>query len=386
MTERKQGWNTRLLHAGELEAKSSGAVSMPIYQSSTFEQRHEDTTYDSLRYIRLNNLPNQQVIARKLAELEGAEAGIVASSGMAAISATVLGCLKAGDHLLAQDVLYGGTRAYFAEDLTALGIEVDFLASDDLSEWEAARKANTRAIYVESLTNPMLHMTDLPGLASFARERGLISIIDNTIPTPIYFRPLELGFDLCIHSATKYLNGHTDIVAGALVGRAPLVEAALHKLNHLGGSLDPHACFLLHRGIRTLKLRLDHQSATALELAHFLERHPSVERVHYPGLPSHSTHARARGLMDGFSALLSFTAEGGAARAERLLQRLRLPCGAPSFGGPETLVTLPALSSHSSIPAAERRRIGIDDGLIRVAVGIEDVEDLIADFEQALRR
>jgi cystathionine beta-lyase/cystathionine gamma-synthase len=384
MTRAKQGWNTRLLHAGELAEKSSGAIAMPIYQSSTFEQRDDDTTYDSLRYIRLNNLPNQQVVAAKLAELEGAEAGVVTASGMAAISAAILSCLRAGDHLLAQDVLYGGTRAYFTEDLSALGIEVSYIASDDPSDWEKARRENTRAVYVETLTNPVLHVTDLPGIAAFAREAGLLSLIDNTIATPLNFRPMEHGFDLSLYSATKYLNGHSDIVAGAVLGSGELVERVLHKLNHLGGSLDPHACFLLHRGIRSLKLRLDHQSCGAQALATYLEGHERVERVHYPGLESHPSHARAKELLGGYSALLSFSVTGGTPMAESLLRRLRLPHGAPSFGGLETLVTRPAASSHSSLSAEERQLIGIDDGLIRVAVGIEDAEDLIADFEQAL--
>jgi cystathionine beta-lyase/cystathionine gamma-synthase len=384
MSDEKVGWHTRLLHAGELPQNSAGAINLPIYQSSTFEQREEDTTYDSLRYIRLNNLPNQQVLAAKLAALEGAEAGVVTASGMAAISAAILSCLRAGDHLLAQDVLYGGTRAYFSEDLTALGIEVDFIASDDPRDWGRARKKNTRAIYVETLTNPLLHVTDLAGIASFAREAGLVSIIDNTIATPINFRPLEHGFDLSVHSATKYLNGHNDIVAGAVVGSAQLVERALHKLNHLGGSLDPHACFLLHRGIKSLKLRLDHQSQTALALASFLQEHERVERVFYPGLASHPSHARAKELLGGFSALLSFSLTGGKEGAERMLRRVRLPHGAPSFGGMESLITRPAASSHASLSAEARKRLGIDDGLIRVAVGIEDADDLIADFAQAL--
>jgi len=237
---------------------------------------------------------------------------------------------------------------------------------------------------VETLTNPLLHVTDLKGLAAFAREEGLLSLIDNTIATPLYFRPMEVGFDLSIHSATKYLNGHSDIVAGAVLGSKELVGRALHKLNHLGGSLDPHACFLLHRGIKSLKLRLDHQSQTAATLANFLNEHARVERVLYPGLPGHPTHARASELLDGHSALLSFSVAGGTPGAQRVLERVRLPHGAPSFGGMESLITLPASSSHAGVSAEERQRLGIDDGLIRVAVGIEDAEDLIADFDQAL--
>jgi len=384
MTERQWGWNTRLVHGGEPRPRVGGAISMPIYQSSTFEQRSEDTTYESLQYIRLNNLPNQLVAGKKLAALEGAESGLVASSGMAAITTTVLSVLKAGDHLLAQDVLYGGTRTFLAHDLPAFGIDVDFVASDEISEWERARRPNTRAIYVESLTNPLLHMSCLEEIASFARERNLVSMIDNTVPTPIFFRPLEHGFDLSIHSATKFLNGHADIVAGAVVGSQERVHAILQKLNHLGGSLDPHAAFLLLRGMRTLKLRMEHQSRTALELAQFLESHEAVSAVHHPGLASHPSHQRAARLLEGYGALFSFRVRGGAEAAERVLDRVELAANAPSFGGTETLLTCPATSSHVGMSAEERAASGIDGDLLRMAVGVEDFDDLRADLTLGL--
>ena len=384
MSHDDHGFNTRLVHAGEPRPRSMGAVAMPIYQSSTFEQEPGNVEYGSLKYIRLNNLPNQTAIADKLAVLEGAEAGVVTGSGMAAVSTALLSVLKSGDHLLAQDVLYGGTRTFLAQDLPRLGIEVSFVAEDDPAAWEAARRENTRAVYVESLTNPMLHVGDLPGIAAFARERGLVSMIDNTIPTPLYFRPIEHGFDLSIHSATKFLNGHSDIVAGVILGSKELVGHAVHALNHLGGSLDPHACSLLLRGLRTLKLRMEHQARTAQRFAEFLVAHERVETVYYPGLESHPSHERAKRWMDGYGALLSFRVHGGADAAERVLRAVKLPIDAPSFGGVESLITRPAGSSHAGLSDEERDRLGITPSLLRVAVGIEDAEDLIADFDQAL--
>lgn len=383
MEDGPQGLNTRLVHAGELQPRPEGAVSMPIYQSSTFLQG-DASDYDSLRYIRLNNLPNHQVLGRKIADLEEAEAGLVTGSGMAAITAVLASELEAGDHLLAQDVLYGGTRAFLAQDLPRWGVEVEFVADEDAEQWQRRLRPNTKAVYVETLTNPLLRMIDLEGIAALARAEGLTSIIDNTVTTPLCFRPLQWGFDIVLHSATKYLNGHTDLVAGAVAGSAVRVDAVRHRLNHLGGTLDPHACFLLHRGMKTLKLRLDAQSATALRLAERLERHPAVSTVNHPGLESHPDHARASSMLDGYGALLSLRVRGGAEAARRLVESLRWPCDAPSFGGVESLVTRPAGSSHSSLSPAEREAQGIHDDLVRVAVGIEDASDLVADFERAL--
>jgi cystathionine beta-lyase/cystathionine gamma-synthase len=227
-------------------------------------------------------------------------------------------------------------------------------------------------------------VTDLRAVVAFARAHGLVSVIDNTFASPVNFRPAERGFDLSIHSATKYLNGHSDIVAGAVIGRARLVETITHKLNHLGGSLDAHAAFLLHRGLKTLALRVRHQNASALELARFLEAHPAVRAVNYPGLPGHPGHALALELLDGTGGMLSFELRGGVAAAELLFRTLRLPISAPSLGGVETLITRPATTSHAGLRPEERERIGIRDGLIRVSVGIEATEDLIDDFGRAL--
>jgi cystathionine beta-lyase/cystathionine gamma-synthase len=374
---------TKLIHAGEPEPRIGGAVAMPIFQSATFAYTGE-TSYHDLRYIRLNNTPNHIALGKKLAAIEGAEAAVVTASGMAAISTTLLTVLKAGDHLLAQRCLYGGTRDFVTADLPAMGVEVDFVDADDPRSWEPLVRPTTRAIYVETLTNPLVELGDLLGVVAFAKERRLTSIIDNTFASPVNFRPIERGFDLSLHSCSKYLNGHSDVVAGAVIGRASLIEAITHKLNHLGGCLNPDTCSLLHRGMKTLALRVLAQSRSALALAEMLERHPAVSRVNYPGLASHPRHARAKEILDGFGGMLSFDLHGGAPAADRLLERLSIPIVAPSLGGVETLVIRPAVSSHAGIPVETRRRLGIADGLVRVSVGVEATADLLDDFKQAL--
>jgi len=338
-----------------------------------------------VRYLRINNTPSQLALHAKLAVLEGGEAALVTSSGMAAISTTLLTVLAPGDHLLAQSGLYGGTHELVAGEFPRLGIERDFLDADRRDTWAALLRPNTRAIYVEAMTNPLLDVADLEGIVQFAREHGLISIIDNTFATPINFRPLTAGFDLCLHSATKYLNGHTDIVAGAVIGTAENIERIRHRANHLGGSLDPHAAFLLKRGLKTLALRVRYQNDSTQRIAQFLQAQPAVVRVNYPGLESHPRHARARRLFAGYGGVLSFELEGGERRAEDFARRVRIPAVAPSLGGVQTLLTRPATTSHAGLTREERLRLGISDGLLRLSVGIEATDDLLEDFRQALR-
>jgi cystathionine beta-lyase/cystathionine gamma-synthase len=375
---------TAIIHAGEAEPRISGAVAMPIFQSSTFEHTGASGDYHQVRYIRLNNTPNHQVRHAKLQALEGTEAALVTGSGMAAISSALLGVLSAGDHLIAHNCLYGGTYDLLTKDLPRLGIRSSFVDGDDPRAWQRALQPETRAIYVEAISNPLFEVVDLVGAAEFARAHGLVSFIDSTLVSPINLRPAELGFDLVLHSATKYLNGHSDIVAGAVCGRRELVARAKRTLDHLGGTLDPHACFLLHRGLKTLALRVRHQNASALSLAERLAAHPAVGRVNHPGLPSHRQHERARRLLRGTGGTFSFELVDGVAAAERLLSRLRIPIQAPSLGGPETLITRPATTSHAGLTPEERRQHGISDALVRVSVGLESTEDLIDDFVQAL--
>ena len=308
----------------------------------------------------------------------------MAASGMAAITTSMLTVLSAGDHLLIQDCLYGGTHDFVTRDLGSFGIHYSFIDADQPASWLEQLRPNTKAIYVEAMTNPLLQVADLEAAVRFAREHGLVSMIDNTFPSPVNFRPCEWGFDLSLHSATKYLNGHSDIVAGAVIGRATLVESITRKLNHLGGTLDPHAAFLLHRGLKTLAVRMRQHNESALRIARLLEEHPAVRRVNYPGLKSHPRHERACKLFGGFSGMLSFELRGGLQAAELFMKAVRLPVIAPSLGGVETLVTLPATTSHSGMSPEDRRRLGISDGLIRVSIGIESTDDLLEDFSRAL--
>ncbi len=375
---------TKLIHAGEPDPLINGAVSMPIFQSSTFEYSGQ-TSYHDLKYIRLNNTPNHIALHQKLAALENAEAAVVTSSGMAAISTTILALLSSGDHFLAQEGLYGGTHDFFLKDLSALKISFDFIDGDAPQDWQGKLRSKTKAVYVETMTNPLLQIADLKAIVEFAKSNNLISIIDNTFASPINFRPPELGFDLSIHSCSKYLNGHSDIVAGAVIGRKDLIEKITRKLNHLGGSLDPHACFLLHRGMKTLAVRLKHQNESALEIARFLENHQAIEKINYPGLESHPGHQRACDLFDGFSGMLSFELKGGVKAAERFIQNITLPIVAPSLGGTESLITRPVTTSHSGLSREDLQKLGISDSLVRVSVGIEATEDLIEDFKQALK-
>jgi cystathionine beta-lyase/cystathionine gamma-synthase len=376
---------TKLIHAGEPEPRINGAVCMPIFQSAMFEYAGE-TSYHDLKYIRLNNTPNHLALHKKLAALENAEDALVAGSGMAAISTTLLTVLSAGDHLLAQSTLYGGTHDFLTKDFAAFGLSYDFIDADNPDSWKSKLRPNTKAIYVESMTNPLLQVADLKAAPQFAKANGLVSLIDNTFASPINFRPAEWGFDLSLHSCTKYLNGHSDLVAGAIIGRAALIEKIRYKLNHLGGSLDPHACFLLHRGMKTLAVRMRQHNESALKIARFLEQHSAIAKVNYPGLESHPRHQRARELFDGCSGMLSFEMKGGLSAAERFMKNTTLPIIAPSLGGIETLLTRPSLTSHAGMSPQDRLRIGITDGLIRMSVGIEATEDIIEDFQRALQK
>ncbi len=375
---------TKLIHAGDPHPRFAGAVTAPIFQSATFEYAGQDK-YEDLKYIRLNNTPNHVALAKLLAALEGAETAVVTASGMAAISTTLLTVLKSGDHLLAQECLYGGTHTFITEDLPRLGITCDFIDVADPEQWRRKLRPDTRAIYMETMSNPLLQVPDHRQVVDFARAYQLVSLIDNTLASPVCFRPLAIGYDLSLHSCTKYLNGHSDIVAGAVIGSRQWVDRVNHKLIHLGGSLDPHACFLLERGIKTLALRMRQHNQSAQQIAEFLEAHPKVERVMYPGLRSHPGYRLAAELFDGCGGLLSLELNGGVAAAQRFMERLTIPISAPSLGGVETLITRPATTSHSGIAPQARRRLGISDGLVRLAVGIEAVEDLIEDLSLALQ-
>lgn len=376
--------DTKVVHAGEARPRINGAVVTPIFQTSTYEYAGQ-TDYHDVPYLRLNNSPNHRVLNEKIAAIEGAEAAIVAASGMAAISTALLTVLKEGDHLLAIDCLYGGTHGFVTKDLPRFGITHTLVSCDDPEAWKRKLRPNTRAFYAETLTNPLLQMPDVAAIAHFAREHDLVSLIDNTFASPINFRPASVGFTITLESCTKYLNGHNDITAGAAAGSAAIIDAIKRKLDHLGGTLDPHAGYLLNRGLKTLAVRVRHQNDSAMRIAEFLSRHRAVSKVNHPSLPSHPQHARAKELLAGLGGMMSFELAGGLEAAERFLKKLTIPAVAASLGGVESLIIRPAAAIHSNLSAQERALSGISDGLIRFSVGLENTDDLIADLEQALQ-
>ena len=371
---------TSLVHAGAPDPRIEGAVSSPIFCSANFESKGE-TSYQDLGYLRLNKSPNHLELHKKLRAIERGEAALVTASGMAAISAGLMCQLQPGDHILVQEGLYGGTFTFLTEDLKKWGVQYDFVDGNDPSGWRNRLKKNTKLFYLEAISNPLTRVPALREAVNFCREHELVSMVDSTFATPVNFQPLTLGFDLVVHSATKYLNGHSDVLAGALVGSKELADRALHLQTHLGATLDPHACFLLNRGLKTLSLRVKQQNSNAAALAAALESYEGVERVYYPGLTSHPDHERARSLFRGYGGMLSFETNRD---VDSVLRRLTIPIVAPSLGGVETLVTRPAHTSHAGMTPAERARIGIGDNLIRVSVGIEDPDELISDFLNAL--
>lgn len=375
--------DTLAVHAGDPSPRIEGAVVPPIFQSATFEYGGA-TGRDELRYLRLNNSPGQRAAAARLAALESGEDAVIAASGMAAITTSLLSVAQAGDHLLLSRHLYGGTRRFVHEELPRLGIAFDLVDPEDPGGWESLRRPETRAIYVETISNPTLRVPELEAVVEFGRRHGLVTMIDSTFASPINFRPLALGFDLCLHSATKYLNGHSDVLAGAAVGSAALVERIRERLVLLGGTLDPHACFLLSRGMMTLGLRVRRQNESALALAERLAGQAGVSTVLYPGLPDHPGHERARRLFDGFGGMLSFDL-GSGATAEKFMSALEIPISAPSLGGTHSLVCRPAATSHEAMTPEERAAEGIGDGLVRLSIGIEDTGDLLTDVTAALR-
>jgi len=380
-----ESMDTLAVHGGERRPGPEGSVVYPIYQGTVYSIE-PGTEYHDIPYLRLNSTPSQRYLHDKLAALEGAQAAVATASGMAAITTTLLSVLRAGDHLLASDCLYGGTHDFLTRHAEDLGWRYSFVDVHRPEAWAAARTPQTRVFLAETITNPLMRVGLLRDIADFARREGLLSVIDNTFASPVNFRPLRAGFDLCVHSATKYLGGHSDLVAGAVMGRADLVDRVRRTLNLYGGSLDPHSGFLLARGIKTLALRVRAQNANALALASFLAGHPQVAAVNYPGLTAHPDHRHAAGLLSGFGGMLSLRLHGGETAAQALLEAVRLPYVAPSLGGVETLITRPATSSHAGMSPEDLDRLGITPDLIRVSCGIEAAEDLIADFDQGLAK
>jgi len=378
-----ESMNTVAVHGGEPRPGPDGSAVFPIYQGTVYEVE-PGTGYHDLKYIRLSSTPSQRYLHDKLASLEGAEAAVATSSGMAAVTTILLSLMRAGDHLLAGDCLYGGTHDFLTGHAADLGWSFSFVDAGRPETWEAARTDRTKVFLVETITNPLMRVGLLDQVADFGRREGIVTVIDNTFASPVNFRPLQAGFDLVFHSATKYLGGHSDLVAGAVMGGADLTERVRKTINLFGGSLDPHAGFLLARGIKTLALRVQAQNANALALARFLQDRPAVAAVNYPGLTSHPDHAHAEKLLSGFGGMLSLRLHGGEQAAQALLDAVTLPYVAPSLGGVETLITRPVATSHAGMSLEDRERLGITADLIRISAGIEGAQDLIGDFAQAL--
>lgn len=376
---------TLAVHSGERRPGPDGSVIFPIYQGTVFSLE-PGTDYHDIKYIRLSSNPSQKYLHDRLAALEGAEAAVATASGMAAVTAILLTFLKKGDHLLAGSCLYGGTHDFLTRHAEDLGMSYSFVDDQRPGTWKEAIRPSTRMFLVETITNPLMRVPRLEEVVGFARKEGLMTAIDNTFASPVNFRPLAAGFDLAFHSATKYLNGHSDLVAGCVLGSGERITRVRRTLNHFGGSLDPHAGFLLARGTKTLALRVRAQNANALALARFLASHPKVKEVNYPGLEAHPDHAHARKLLSGFGGMLSLRLEGGVAAAERLIRSVLIPYVAPSLGGVETLIVQPAKSSHAGMKREERERLGITEDLLRVSCGIEAAEDLVEDFRQGLEK
>ena len=378
-------FDTKAVHSKPEGLNFSQAVNTPIFQSSTYEYG-EKAEYDSIKYARLNNTPNHDVLHHLLTTLEEAESALVTSSGMSAISTTLLGLLSQGDHILVQSCIYGGTYGFITQDLPRFGITFDFFDAANVDTLKAKIKKNTKAIYLESISNPMMRLPDFSSLVDFAKKNALMTLIDNTYTTPYNFKPSLAGIDISLHSATKQLNGHSDIIAGAIIGKKDYLKPIGKMLNKLGGCLDTHACYLLERGLKTLGLRVRQQNQSALAIAEFLKEHPAVLNVNYPGLKSHPEHELAKKLFAGFGGMLSFRLKGGISAAEKFVKNVKLALHAPSSGGVESLITLPAYTTHAFMSAESRNEIGITDDLIRLSVGLEDESDLLADIKNALEK
>jgi cystathionine beta-lyase/cystathionine gamma-synthase len=367
--------------------KKDGPLAVPIYQTSTFEVSDMDqqaaATHTDKFYTRYGN-PTHTVVQNAIAELEGTDAALLFSSGMSAVTTTILALLKAGDHIVAQRDIYGGVTKFLTQWLPKLGIETTLVDTTDYDQHRRAIRENTKLLYLESPTNPLVRIVDLKQVAAIARERGLISMIDSTFSTPINCRPADFGIDLVMHSGTKYFGGHSDLISGVIAGKAALIEKIHETRTTLGCNMDTHAAWLLLRGIKTLAVRVQRQNENTLKIAQFLASHSKVRKVHYPFLEGNPQRTLAVHQMKGGGGVLSFEVDGTGEDARHFAEALELFTLAPSLGGVDSLVTLPVVTSHAMIRAEEREKMGVTDQMVRLSVGIENVNDLIADLERGL--
>ena len=377
-------FETSAIHSGSEPDPATGALVTPIYQTSTFvfEDVGKTRGYD---YSRTAN-PTRKALEDNIAKLEGGKAGFAFATGMAA-ETTIMHLLKKGDHVISQEDLYGGTYRLFDGVMKNFGLEFTFLGMDERERIESAIRPNTKMIWIETISNPLLNIADLEMVVEIARRHGLMTVADNTLPTPYLLRPIEYGVDLVVHSTTKYLNGHCDVVGGAVVTATDeLAERIQFFLNAMGTCASPFDCWLVLRGIKTLPVRMERHEKNAIAVAEYLERHPAVRRVYYPGLKSHPGHQIALRQMEGFGGMVSFEINGGVEAVDSFLRNAKVFSLAESLGGVDSLVEHPATMSHASMPEDFRESVGITDDLIRLSVGLEGVEDLTQDLEQALKR
>ncbi|MGK5089966.1 cystathionine gamma-synthase [Bdellovibrionota bacterium FG-2] len=375
-------FGTLAIHAGQEPDSATGAVMTPIYQTSTYAQKSPGV-HQGYEYSRTDN-PTRTAYQACVAALENAKHGLAFSSGLAAMDC-ILHTLRPGDHVVACDDVYGGTFRLFDKVYRKLGIEFTSVDLSDLSKAKAAFTPKTKLLWMESPTNPMLKVLDIAALSQIARACGAVSVVDNTFLSPYFQKPLDLGADIALHSVTKYINGHSDVVGGVLAtSNTALYEELKFYQNACGGVPAPMDCFLVLRGLKTLHVRMEQHAKNAMQIARYLEAHPRVERVIYPGLESHPQHALARKQMSGFGGMITFFIRGGLSEARAFLEKVQIFTLAESLGGVESLIEHPAIMTHASIPVETRKQLGIHDNLIRISTGIEDVSDLLADLKQAL--
>jgi cystathionine beta-lyase/cystathionine gamma-synthase len=378
---------TAAVHGADDLERKNGPVSTPIYQTSTFEvtdnEEQERVTTTDHYYTRWGN-PTITVAEQTVAELEGVDAARVFASGMGAITSAILALLKTGDHIVAQRDSYGGVIKFLSEWLPGMGIETTFVDTIEYEQYARSLRPNTKLVYLESPTNPALRVVDFKKLAALARQHSLITMADSTFGTPMNQRPAEFGIDLVMHSGTKYLSGHADLTCGVVCGRRELMEPIDDTRKTLGNCMDPHAAWLLIRGLKTLAVRVARQNENAMRVAEFLEQHAKVRRVHYPFLKSHPQYATARNQMSGGGGMVTFEVDGTGDDARRVSEAMRLFKLATSLGGVESLVSIPVLTSHAMISAEQRAKMGVSEQMVRLSVGIEAAEDLIEDLERAL--
>lgn len=381
-SQSKLGFGTLAIHAGQSPDPSTGAIMTPIFQTSTYVQESPGT-HKGYEYSRTDN-PTRTAYQSCIAALEGAKHALAFSSGLATTS-TILQRLKPGDHVVSCDDVYGGTFRIFDKVFKPMGIEFTFVDLADLKKAESAFRPNTKLLWMETPTNPMLKILDISKLTDLARKRNVISVVDNTFVSSYFQKPILLGADIVMHSVTKYMNGHSDVVGGVLATQSTQLYTELKFLqNAVGAVPGPMDCFLVMRGLKTLHVRMERHAKNAMEIARFLEKHPKVERVIYPGLESHPQHQLARQQMSGFGGMITFFIRGGLGHAKSFLEKVKIFALAESLGGVESLIEHPAIMTHASIPVETRESLGIKDNLVRVSVGIEDIEDLKADLDQAL--